>query len=679
MLNETMQHALRSVNSLDEVKQYGLKGLNMVTVRPDNSINSSDSQFIFTLDSSKLSGNIPLNRIEMEAQIRVTATGSIKANGSQGYQGAPLYGIGPAKEGRPYLMSASSGGLDSFVLNKMFSNVTLSDKQVQFVQESRDPQKIEILSRFFEQENLEQSGIYLEDTYGGFDLKAGGSTELLSIVDPANARQEFLRGCDADSVLDRNRFWKQNTNNQYINLVDGSNKFFNGTTLVADGALVEPYVSLNKDGKAYFFSSGTATSQVQDFIVKEDLCHDILVTKYQKKPIHAGIPTTDMVFTFTKSTLIDTLYKISDTSFITDIKVEIIDLKLKVLTFNYGLLSAIPVDRPYYIPFFSEQVNQETIILSGTFPTNDRQTQTRQYNSVPQYIAIWCQEPSSTSGTNSNLTNSITPAKVTRLSLQIDNDVQTPLYNLSIEELKFRTLTNLADCDWNVNAMLRNMPQETVGSQAWFPTGTVPNFATLNQLVGRCAITADRSFLDGFFLLKLDKDIRLPANLCVGMDTKISFTWTPSFDTLSNEPYMNGATTAIFYTYAFFPSMYKVSAEKGLLKAQKLVIGSGEFEDMINNTNAMIRGPSYSNSHSFNSQNPILIGSGFGQIWEQAQRHMPMAKRVIHHASKIASEIADKFDGPVAKNVKEVAKVIADLTKAESKAKKAGRKAKMLR
>ena len=247
MLNETMQHALRSVNSLDEVKQYGLKGLNMVTVRPDNSINSSDSQFVFTLDSSKLSGNIPINRIEMEATLKVTANGAIGIT-AQGYGGTAPFGINAVKTDRPYLMSASNGGLDSFVLNKMWSNVTLSDKQVQFVQESRDLMKVELLSRFFEEENLKQSGIYLEDTYGSFTQKMGGQAEMLSVVDPTAAKQEFLRGCGIDSILDRNRFWKQNTNTQYINVI--SNSFYPNSdgqgTVIPNGTLSEPFVSLNK-------------------------------------------------------------------------------------------------------------------------------------------------------------------------------------------------------------------------------------------------------------------------------------------------------------------------------------------------------------------------------------------------------------------------------------------------
>jgi len=684
VLNETAQHALRSVNDLSELKEYGLKGLNMVKVRPDNSIGLTDERYIFSLDSSKLAGNIPLNRIEMKARIRVTANGPI-SNAGQAYDATAPFMIedSAGRNDGNYLMSAANGGLDSFVCNKMFSNIDLSDKQVQFVQESRDPSKVDIMSRLYQEENLKQSGIYLEDTYGGYDQKVGGQYELQSLYNPTSAQAQYARACDPDSIMDRNRFWKQNTNNQYIRV--RSNTFYadtsgKGAIVPAVAIMTEPYRSLNKNVSSFYQASAPALSQVIDYDVVEDLCHDILVTKYQKEPVHAGIPATDIVFTFTKSTLINSLYKTSNTD-ITSIKVEIVDLELKVLTFNFGILD-IPVNKPYYIPFFSEIVNQETLNLSTVDQVIDRQTQTRQYNSVPEYIAIWCQEPSSSAGILQNRSSNFTPAKVIELKLQIDNDIQTPLYNLSLDELKFRTLTNMADAGWNVDAILRKMPLNASGLQDWFgANGGVSGgaaYTAANQIVGRSAITSNRSLLDGFFLLKVDKDIRLPANLAVGLDVKINFTWTVSFDTLSNSSYMNGNTNCVFYSYAFFPSVYKVSAEKGLLKAVKTTMSPAEMKILADGTNSIIKTANLPNYHMYRSTNPILIGSGFGQIVDIAKKNFPLARKIVHGVSGLAADIADEFEGDIASAISKGARAVKAATRKSSN-KKSGRKPKMLR
>ena len=672
VLNDTMQHALRSVSRLDDVKEYGLKGLNVVTVKPDNSINLTDDKYYFTLDSSKLSGNIPINRVEINGKLRVSSTGPVSTTAVTYDATAPYSPTAPIPA-PSYLMSASNGGLESMVLNKMFSNITLSDKQVQFIQESRTPEKIEIMSRLLEENNLKECGIYLDDTYGGNDQKMAGQFELFDVVNPASSLQVFPKGGNPDCIMEHNRFWKQNTNNQYIKVA--SNKFYNGTTLVANAPVQAPQSFLNKNGTSYYRANGVATKQVQEFDVKEDLCHDILVTKYQKQPVHAGIPTTDLVFTFSKSTLIDSLYKTSNTS-ITDITVEIVSLELKVLTFNYGLLK-IPVNKPYFVPFYSEQANQETVQLDSIETVTNYVTQTRQYNSVPQYISLYCQEPSSSSGINQNLSSSFTPAKITDLKLQIDNDIQTPLWNASIDELKFRTLTNLADCGWNVKGLLENMPQNANGVQALVSALNNSDYVAVNNIQTRSAITALRSFLDGYFLLKVDKDIRLPANMCVGQDIKVSFTWTASFDALSNAPYMNNATNCVFYTTAYFPSMYKVSAERGLLKAEKLVIRDSEFWALVEGTNRMVEGSNLPNLQAYSSQNPLLIGSGFGQLWQVAdkfRKYLPIGRKVVHHLSNLAEDVADEFDGPVSRKVGSVASIISNMSRGKS-----GRPKKLLR
>ena len=65
-LTEMELRTLRSMNSIHQVHEYGLRNMNIVRVRPDGTLTAGDATITFTLDSSNLAGNIPLNRLEME-------------------------------------------------------------------------------------------------------------------------------------------------------------------------------------------------------------------------------------------------------------------------------------------------------------------------------------------------------------------------------------------------------------------------------------------------------------------------------------------------------------------------------------------------------------------------------------------------------------------------------------
>lgn len=671
-LNELQKKAISSASPLNPANQYDLHGLNIMRINPDGLLTSGDSQIIFTIDSSKLSGNIMINRIECEVDYKVVATGDYSS-------AAVTYasGLYPNTLGSqlPYLMSPANGALDSFVVNKSFSTIELSDKQTQLVQDTRTPEKIEILSRLLSDECKQDAGIYEEVAYGVYTDKAGGATELTSVADFSTVQSMYARGSSPHDIQ-QNVFWKRNTNKQYIE--KKSNTFKNSAGAVIPSVApvsTSPWFKFNDgDGKYWFDLVGGSAAypsgkQETTFTVREDLLHDILCTKYQDVQNYCGIPTTDLVLTFTKSSILNSLYKTSNEN-ITNISVEITGMRLNVFSFNFGLLN-IPV-RPTYFGFFTETAQQQVITLSTTDEKIGQVMQQRQYNSVPQYVAIYCQEPTQSSGVNLNIQRSLTPAKVKRVVLQIDNEVDGPLYNMSIRELKQRTLKNLYDSKENVEALFRDV---TLPAKGRLSNKSAFNLAvswtTANSLATYSGASEGRSFLDGYFLLRLGEDIRLPADMCVGQDRKVTLTFTIDFEKISNP--LTGGTgdvQCVFNQIAYFPSYYKMSAEKGLLKAEKFVITEKEFSAMLERTRGALRSSRPENVLAFSSQYPLMVGSGFGNIWDFAKRSFPVARRVAHSIAKITRDVANEFDSELARDISEKASKAEILLRKPKKVKK---------
>lgn len=686
VLSEVEQQALRSVHDLEAVSEYGLRGMNIIRVEADGVTNPSDSQLTFTIDSSKLAGNIMLNRVQMEADVAVTASGTLYGAITPGWTNDLR--TGNAGEAG-FLISPANGALDALFLNKAFSAIELSNKQVQLVQDSRTPEKIDILARLLCPKHLNEAGIYLDNTYGPLNYKCAGQWQGQTLSDPSTGISVFGRGCSLED-MQKCIFFKRNTNGQYI--VKKSNVFQNSSNVVVAGLPIppEPYNLFQRLGGIsgqynWDWVSGGATlsnaTQTVVYRIKEDLLHDIFVSQYQQNPVYMGLPTTDLVFTFTKSNVINSLYKTSNQS-ITNITVSIRSLKLNVLTYNYGLID-MPI-KDYFVPFYSEQINQQTVSLSNNQTdvdngTNDnRIMQTRQYNSVPQYFIIYAQEPTSSSGTKPNLQNALKPCSIKKLRLQIDNETDGPLYNMNIDELKHRTLTNLADDPETVDALFRNEIQHAYESKT-FGDGynSSKNWASVNNWRWASGVSANRSQLDGLFVLKIGKDIRLPSDMCVGQDRKVSFTFTIDFGRVQNDGASADPATNLvacqFYQIAYFPSVYKFSPDQGLLKAERFVVSDSKFRSLVDNTNSMVRSKSMKNHLIFNSQRPLMVGSGFGNLLEVARMKMPFVRHIVKSVANLAGDIADEFEGDIARKISQGARAVSKFVAPKKKSRKVGR------
>jgi len=686
LLGEIEHQALRSQKQLHEVNQYGLRAQNIIRISADGVVNPNDSQLTFTCDSSRLSGNIPLNKVQMQIEYEVVATGPmnpvITANNN---------GFNNANWAQGYLTSVSNGGLDALVGNKSFSSVEISNKTVQLVQDSRTPEKIDILSRLLSAENLRESGIYLDNVYGSMDQKAGGKYELTTMTMPDVGWDTYLQGCNATDILERNTFWKRNTNQKYITKKPSVFKNAAGAVIpsvpfpaVPSNASPYPYALTQfVDGKDnqtntvpvpwYDFISVAApatSTQTTRFTVKEDLLHDIFVSDYQSNPVYQGLPTSDLVFKFTKSNVLNSLYKTSNKD-ITNISVKIVGMQLNIFTFNYGILD-IPI-KDYHIPFFSETVHQENIQLS----INDKEAnrnkvlQTRQYNSVPQYLIIYNLEPTPSNGILPNLENALKPTRIEELRLQIDNETDGPLYNMNMDEIRRKTAKNLDDDEETIKAIFRHEIQNNANTKLLadrfyteLQTGIPNAWKAVNLAATPSGTSANRSFLDGVIVLKCGEDIRLPSDVCVGQDRKISFTFTISFAPVSNKNASydagTGLATTQFYQHAFFPSMYKFSPEKGLLTAERFLLRDDEFKNLVQNTNSMIRGSNYKHNVIFQSQRPLMVGSSFGNLLKEARSKMPMLKHIADAVSSGADMLGNFTGNDRIKTVGNVAKTVSD-------------------
>ena len=659
LLGSIEQQALRSLKTLHQVNEYGLRGLNIIRIEADGVVNPNDAQLTFTIDSSKLAGNIMLNRVQCEVEFQVITTGAM----NPGYYAAGA-GWNNNLGNVGYLQSPSNGAMDALCVNKAFSSLELSNKQVQLVQDSRTPEKIDVLSRLLSAKNLEESGVFLDNVYGSITEKAGGQWELNSFTDSATVSAEYARACSAEDILERNLFWKRNTNDQYIKKKSNVFKDNNGI-VVAPAPLPFPWTQFT-DGSAFRYdwisaSVPAGSSQTTVYTVKEDLLHDIFVSQYQENPVYMGFPTTDLVLTFTKSNVLNSLYKTSNAS-ITGIEVKILSMKLNILTYNYGLID-VPI-KDYYIPFYSETVHQQIIQLSTTTLSENENKimQTRQYNSVPQYFIIYSQEPTSSSGTHPNRQNSLKPTKINKLRLQIDNETDGPLFNMNMDEIRHRTLTNLYDDPQTVDAVFRHLVKTATNLATNVATfNATKNWTNGNLLSSRSAFAQNRSFLDGLVVLKCGKDIRLPSDVCVGQDRKISFTFTIDFDLVSNpstpvDPGTNLASCS-FYQQAYFPSMYKFSPTQGLLKAERFVVSDGEFRNLVEATNNKVKNSGHSNNVVFTSQHPLMVGSAFGNLYDWARSKVPMAKAI----ADISSKVADQFDSDLARKISHASKKLSSL------------------
>lgn len=698
-LTEMEQRTLRSMNSLHQVHEYGLRNMNVVRIRPDGAIQGGDQTITFTLDSSNLAGNIPLNRIEAEVEYEITATGDI----SNLILTNPWQAVGTANDSSVinsvvgnsagYLMSPSNGAMDSLCVNKSFSSIEISNGQVQLAKDSRTAEKIEILSRMLSQENLREAGVYADDNYGENIFKAGGGYELASLVDPRARSAQWARGCSPDEILGQNLFYKRNTNQQYIK--QQASEFYTsaGTKFdkLAQNALPFPWSTLNRsaDGSLVGYewvdsaSAGVGASpwvgakQVQKVTVKEELLHDIFASKYQSRPTYYGMPTSQLVLTFNLNPQINSLYKSSNVRSnagnqtagnrgnITDIQVKIVNMTLNVLTYNHGLLAIVP--QPYYVPFYSEKTEVQTVPLRTDVAQSNYTMNTIRYNSMPEYLLFYVQEPTRQTSTWTNSQMALSTNNVSGVRLTIDNDIGGALYSMKIDELKQRTLTNLDDDFANVWALFRkgqnmctNLRTDAVQPLTW---------AGVNKL-SEPSFREGRAYLEGLWVLKIGKDIRIPANMMAGLNEKVSFTFQYDFNKVDNLSVAsaNNIVQCQVHTTAFFPSFYKFSPSEGLLRADKIVVSPAEFDAMVRGTNAKIVSGqgARTNDVYYSHDSPLLIGSGFYgglNLIEVAKKALPWARTALSGLRSLATvtrDITADIDHDVARAVHKGSKFITD-------------------
>ena len=686
-LNDTQQSAIRSVGKLEEINEYSLRGLSVSRIKPNGSIGSNDSQYIFNIDSAVLSGNIPLNLFEATIKYKVECTGKVLpvlANYDVGSRFCES--INPTS---PYLMSPSNGAMDAFCINKSFSTIDMTDQNTNLVQETRNPERISILSRLLNQDYKEQHGIYESNGYGSYTQKYGGTWELLPVFDTVGANviqpNAYMTGCSPQEVC-KSVFWKRNTNSRYI--VPGPSTYTGATTSAprALGSILPSdwtYINMAEfrigaDASDLTFNPRyeladipantlveVDVTQTQEFTVVEDIMHDVLVTRYGSQNA-VSFPTNQLVLTFTKSDRINSLYKTSNKK-ISDVKVTIVDFYLTIMTFNYGLIN-IPAEKEFNMGFFSEVTDQEQFTLSSVVEKKQIVTQQRQYNSVPLYLMCYTNVQNS-STISANRSDSFQPAKHNSVRLSLGFDSGNPLYSMTVDEIKEKTLRNLGETWSNEQALFSHVP---------LPAGRVQNLARgspqflgkfgLAEILsanpdptgmsivtaGTCA-SVDRSLLDGLILLRLGTDIRLPPDLVPGLNRKVSFTWHFDFAPVDNEYASYTAGNEInctFYSTAFFPSEYIISPNRGLVRGGNITISEDTFTSMYMKTNESLLSRNPANELFFTAKSPLIVGSGFASILEMARARLPMVRNIAHSIATLASNVSGQFDSDLARKIK---------------------------
>ncbi|RTL06738.1 hypothetical protein EKK58_04350 [Candidatus Dependentiae bacterium] len=722
---------LMQQNEVQQISEYGWKNLNILRLKPSKEYSVGDTEIQFQLDSSLLASNVPINRIQMEIDYEVTVT-SLPADGDYtgGLSGIPVYGgsqitssgsacpwtkypiVFPAntsynsafvagantnnKTFAPYLTSPSNGGLDYLVGNKSFSNVKIKSGANEIRDDKRTPEKMDIMARLLSDEKLIKEGIYPDYIKGSILDKAGGDVELLNLVQlpplddaawATNATydgelsygQTYARGCSPQETMNKNLFWKRNTNGQYIEY--GRTYFrkptVNGSVFVEgvdpdDDTLTNPYApirfiykrtpKLNEDGNEYWYqvipNATYFEQQIQqktEMKVFEDLMSDILMTRYNRNENYRPLPSSQLNFTFSISPLLKNLYKTSNLN-IQSVEVVIKSMHLNVFTFNYGYLNIEPTT--YYIPYYQEKsdVQPVTLILDDNNdpePTTTAELQTLKYNKMPSYVLLYASE-NFNNGVLGSQHQNLNSIEMQRIRLTLNNDHGSALYSMTIKELKDATVKNFGKDFSNFYNIFRSNEGNLCEGvweavEAWSindfpyqPSASVTNWYMnpniWNQLTSRMAQTPAQSIMDGVYLLKIGEDIRIDPTLCPSMNTPISMTWDIDFGT---NFYADTSLTINFNSVALFPAYYIMNPQQGLIKQQDLSISMDEFWMMVKNTNTEIEESKTKQNVYFNTEYPnMMFGSGwFSNIISGVKSALPFVKTGADAVGKVAQYI----------------------------------------
>ena len=135
---------------------------------------------------------------------------------------------------------------------------------------------------------------------------------------------------------------------------------------------------------------------------------------------------------------------------------------------------------------------------------------------------------------------------------------------------------------------------------------------------------ATKPYLDGMYLLKIGKDIRISPQMMSGLNVPTNFTFKISFSNQFNR--FSGSTTCQFTTVAFFPAFYQISPTEGLLRTQNITVSEKEMLEMVNVTNDDIGTGKFPNNVKYTHEYPLMVGSGwFGALTRAVPRSLSSA------------------------------------------------------
>lgn len=653
-LTDLEKRSLIQQNEIKNIVEYDWKNLNVIRLNPTKPISAGDTNIEFQLDTSRLANNFPLNRIRMNAKIKVTATAAASKY-YQKVQYAPdtngyllIKGTDNNAFYQPYLMSPSNGGLDAFVLNKAFSNIKIKNGANDLRDDKRSFSKIDLLGRFMSPEKCEKWGIYPDYEKGSYNDKISSSLEILPIknVDAiATTLDPLFVNKTAPRYLEENIFWKRNTNGQYINTV--SNKFtrpgqpqldavtpvvaVTGSYLRSGNALEHIYKINPQSGeKEYYymcFPNGTyegptGISQEIVYDVDEDLISDITITRYSRDELFRGLPSSLLSFSFNVSPLINQLYKTSNQN-IGNISVSIESMSLDFFTYNYGLLGIQPTT--YYVPFYQEQDVSQKIQVSTTGSVSNIVPQTIKFNKMPTYVMVYVEENLASNQNNSMNLNTI---PIEEMRLTIDNDQGAALYGLNQVELEEMSVNNFGNYFANFEAMYRTKswftPIESTyqsiiaGSTASSPINLTP--AEMMKLTN-AFIEPSKPFISGVYLLKIGHDIRIDPMMMPSLNRPTSFTFTLKV----GQQWAKYATanSATFHCVAFNPSYYIMNPQTGLLATKDISYTEDEMLGFVTSTNSQLTEvQKQPNNQVYDTKHPqMMLGSGWYAGLSQSMRN----------------------------------------------------------
>lgn len=666
-LTDIQKKAVIQQNEIKNIVDYDWKNLNMIRLNPTRTISEGDTNIEFQLDQARLANNFPINRVRMNAKIKVRAV-SDKSFTPPAYMTAypfMLNGITPSSEFiTPYLISPSNGALDSLFLNKVFSNIKIKNGANELREDKRTFEKIDLLTRFMDPEKLEKWGIYPDLQKGAYTDKLNGFLDGIPLqsIDPSLLAGPLPAGLDPTvffshgnlpDELEKNIFWKRNTNNQYINIVnnqvsssitggvleDAVKPVFPALPDDVDGTVTVnmPYPNIFKvnpssgDKEYYYqvfpenFNGGTNFAQEVTFDITEDLISDILTTRYSRKEEFRPLPSSLLSFNFNLSPLKNQLYKTSNPA-ITDISIEIVDMTLDFFTFNFGLLSIQP--STYYVPYYQEiSVNQKIDLSQSNIPSLN----TLKYNKMPTYIMFYVSEPLNQ---NQNQSMNLNTIPIENVKLQIDNDQGTSLFGLNKKELEEMTVNNLGSFCENFDAMYRtpkfyNSLSYNIAYQGLYNLGFPGAGAQVPAILQGNYVSPSEKLISGVYLLKIGRDIRIDPLQMASLNMQTSFNFNI---TLGSKFSQNNTTeNATFNCIAFNPAYYIMNPETGLLTSKDISYTQDELLQGITETNQIVKQIATNpNSQQYTTESPqMMLGSGwFGGLNDTMRSHMLIAPRM---------------------------------------------------